>query len=88
MYQWTDVVFSAQSVFDAIPVIAQKDMQSADTNLSRSTENVERHLIPSIEAHPETVFKIYMPPSFRRLLVSDDAGRHFRAAVPFPPPAL
>ena len=62
MYQWTDVVFSAQSVFDAIPAIAQKDMQSADTNLSRSTENVERHLIPSIEAHPETVFKIYMPP--------------------------
>ena len=62
MYQWTDVVFSAQSVFDAIPVIAQKDMQPADTNLSRSTENVERHLIPSIEAHPETVFKIYMPP--------------------------
>ena len=62
MYQWTDVVFSAQSVFDAIPAIAQKDMQSADTNLSRSTENVERHLIPSIKAHPETVFKIYMPP--------------------------
>ena len=53
---------SRNRVFDAIPAIAQKDMQSADTNLSRSTENVERHLIPSIEAHPETVFKIYMPP--------------------------
>lgn len=62
MYQWTDVTFAAQSVFDAMPTVYQKEMMPADTNLARSTENVERHLIPSIEAHPETTFKIYMPP--------------------------
>ena len=63
MYQWTDVTFSSQSVFDAMPSdVRQNDMLPADTNLARSTENVERHLIPSIEAHPETTFKIYMPP--------------------------
>ena len=62
MYQWTDVTFSSQSVFDAIPAVAQKEMMPADTNLARSTENIERHLVPSIEAHPETTFKIYLPP--------------------------
>ena len=65
MYQWTDVVFSRQSVMDAVAAAAPSyahDMLPADTNLARSTENVERHLIPSIAAHPETTFKIYMPP--------------------------
>ena len=62
MYQWTDVVFSRQSVLDAVVFSAQKDMQPADSGLERSTENILRHLEPSIRAHPETTFKIYMPP--------------------------
>ena len=37
-------------------------MLPADTNLERSTENILRHLEPSIREHPETTFKIYMPP--------------------------
>ena len=62
MYQWTDVVFSKQSVLDAVTFSAQKEMMPADTNLERSTENIMRHLEPSIREHPETTFKIYMPP--------------------------
>lgn len=62
MYQWTDVVFSRQSVLDAVVFSAQKDMQPADSGLERSTENILRHLEPSIRDHPETTFKIYMPP--------------------------
>lgn len=62
MYQWTDVVFSKQSVLDAVTFSAQKEMMPADTNLERSTENITRHLEPSIREHPETTFKIYMPP--------------------------
>ena len=62
MYQWTDVVFSKQSVLDAVVFSAQKDMQPADSGLERSTENILRHLEPSIRDHPETTFKIYMPP--------------------------
>ena len=63
MYQWTDVVFSAQSVYDSMPASApQQEMTPADYRLERSTENIRRHLEPSIAAHPETEFIIYMPP--------------------------
>ena len=37
-------------------------MMPAETRLERSTENIRRHLEPSIAAHPETEFIIYMPP--------------------------
>ena len=37
-------------------------MQPADSRIERSTENIERHLKAHIAAHPETTFKIYMPP--------------------------
>lgn len=60
MYQWTDVVFAAQSVYDSMYVSEQQPMQ--DVRVERSTENIVRHLEPSIKAHPETAFKIYMPP--------------------------
>ena len=47
MYQWTDVTFGAQSVYDALPdVIAHSEMLPADTRLERSTENIARHLEP------------------------------------------
>lgn len=60
MYQWTDVVFSEQSVLDSVTFSPQKEMQ--DVRVERSTENIVRHLEPMIKAHPETTFKIYMPP--------------------------
>ena len=63
MYKWTDVTFAAQSVYDAIGgPKTQSDMQPADLRIERSTENIERHLEAHIAAHPETTFKIYMPP--------------------------
>ena len=63
MYKWTDVTFAAQSVYDAIGgPKPQSDMQPADLRIERSTENIERHLEAHIAAHPETTFKIYMPP--------------------------
>lgn len=62
MYQWVDVVFSEQSVLDAVTFSPQREMMPADTNLARSTENIVRHLEPSIREHPETKFLIYMPP--------------------------
>ena len=63
MYKWTDVTFAAQSVYDAIGgPKEQVDMQPADSRIERSTENIERHLKAHIAAHPETTFKIYMPP--------------------------
>lgn len=63
MYQWTDVVFSAQSVYASLPSpLPAADMLPADYRLERSTENIRRHLEPSIAAHPETEFYIYMPP--------------------------
>ena len=63
MYQWTDVTFSAQSVYDALPSpLPDNEMLPADTRLERSTENIRRHLEPAIAAHPETTFYIYMPP--------------------------
>ena len=62
MYQWTDVVFSKESALSAVSFSAQQEMMPADTHLERSTENILRHLEPSIREHPETTFKIYMPP--------------------------
>ena len=63
MYKWTDVIFGAQSVYDALPdVIEHKEMTPADARLERSTENIARHLEPYIAAHPQTQFVIYMPP--------------------------
>ena len=63
MYQWTDVTFGAQSVYASLPAsMPQKEMTPADYRLERSTENIRRHLEPSIAAHPETEFIIYMPP--------------------------
>jgi len=62
MYQWTDVVFSAQSVFDSFEFQAQREMTDAEYRLERSTENIRRHIETYVAAHPETTFKIYMPP--------------------------
>lgn len=63
MFLWTDVVFSAQSVYDSLPgVMAQSAMQSPDYRIERSTANIELHIEPYIRAHPETTFRIYMPP--------------------------
>ena len=63
MYKWTDITFAAQSVYDAIGgPKEQVEMQPADSRIERSTENIERHLKKHIAAHPETTFKIYMPP--------------------------
>ena len=62
MYQWTDVVFSEQSVYDTIHVMEQSEMTDPEYRIERSTENIRRHLEPYIAAHPETEFLIYMPP--------------------------
>ena len=62
MYKWTDVTFAAQSVFDTVSWRTQDEMQDPEYRLSRSTENIERHLKAHILAHPDTTFKIYMPP--------------------------
>lgn len=62
MYQWTDVTFSAQSVFDSFSFQPQREMADPDYRLERSTENIRRHIETYVAAHPETTFKIYMPP--------------------------
>ena len=62
MFKWVDVVFSEEEVLKTISFSPQGEMQPADSRIERSTENIQKHLIPSIEAHPETNFKIYMPP--------------------------
>lgn len=62
MYQWVDVVFSEESMLRSVTFRKQQEMTPADERLSRSTENIERNLIPAIEAHPETRFLVYMPP--------------------------
>ena len=62
MYQWTDVTFSAHSVFDSFSFQPQQEMTDPDYRLERSTENIRRHIETYVAAHPETTFKIYMPP--------------------------
>lgn len=62
MYKWTDIVFAAQSVYDGIPVMAQKSITDPEYRIERSTENINRHIRAHALAHPETEFKIYMPP--------------------------
>ncbi len=62
MYKWVDVVFDAQSVYDATEVSKQKEMQPAEYRLERSTANIEQHIERYVRAHPETRFVIYMPP--------------------------
>ena len=62
MFQWTDVVFSKESVLQSLSFSAQQPMQDADSRLERSTENIARHLQAHIAAHPETRFCLYMPP--------------------------
>ncbi len=62
MYKWTDVTFAAQSVFNSVSWRTQGEMQDAEYRIERSTENIERHLKAHILAHPDTTFKIYMPP--------------------------
>ena len=62
MYKWVDVVFSAQSVYDATARSPQKPMQDAEYRIERSTANIENHIERYVAAHPETRFLIYMPP--------------------------
>ena len=62
MYQWTDVTFSAQSVFDSFSFQPQREMTDPEYRIERSTENIRRHIETYVAAHPETTFKIYMPP--------------------------
>lgn len=62
MYKWTDVTFAAQSVYDTTPVSAQKEMTDPEYRIERSTANIEQHIEAYVAAHPETAFKIYMPP--------------------------
>ena len=62
MYQWTDVVFAAKSVYDSLPDVPQSEMTDPEYRLERSTENIQRHIETYVAAHPETTFKIYMPP--------------------------
>jgi len=62
MYQWTDIVFAAKSVYDTTAVNPQKPMIDADHRLWRSTQNIEDHIERYAAAHPETTFRIYMPP--------------------------
>ena len=62
MYQWTDVVFSEQSVLASVTFSRQREVTPADERLERSTANITENLLPSIRAHPETRFLIYMPP--------------------------
>lgn len=62
MYQWTDVTFSVQSVFDSFHFSPQGEMVDAEYRIERSTENIKRHIEAYVAAHPETTFKIYMPP--------------------------
>ena len=62
MYKWTDVTFAAQSVFDSFQFSVQHEMTDPEYRIERSTENIERHIEAHVAAHPETTFKIYMPP--------------------------
>ena len=62
MYKWTDVTFAAQSVFDTVTWSRPGGMMDPEHNISRSTENIERHLKSQILAHPDTTFLIYTPP--------------------------
>ena len=62
MYKWTDVTFSAQSVFDTTPVSPQKEMTDSEYRIERSTGNITEHILRHVQAHPETTFLIYMPP--------------------------
>ena len=62
MYQWTDVVFSEQSVMSSLGTPERKPMTEATDRIERSTENIERHIEAHVAAHPETRFLIYMPP--------------------------
>ena len=62
MYKWVDVVFAAQSVYDATAKNPQKPMQDAEYRIERSTANIENHIEKYVAAHPETKFLIYMPP--------------------------
>lgn len=62
MYQWVDVVFSEESVMKNFSPARQKEMTDPEYRIERSTANIERHLEAHIAAHPETTFKIYMPP--------------------------
>jgi len=62
MYKWTDVEFTRQKVFDTVAWGANAAMNPPDYRAERVEENIARHLIPLIEDHPDTTFKIYMPP--------------------------
>ena len=62
MYKWTDVVFAAQSVYDATEKKQQKPMMDAEHRIERSTANIENHIEKYVAAHPQTKFLLYMPP--------------------------
>ena len=62
MYQFVDVTFSAESVYAVTERKTQQTMTDPEYRIERSTENIERHIISQVTAHPETQFYIYMPP--------------------------
>ena len=62
MYKWTDVVYSEANVLATTVFQPQAEMKEADYRIELAIENINRHLRPYIQAHPETKFKLYMPP--------------------------
>lgn len=63
MYQWTDVEFSRAEMLSTVTFGPQNpDIKDADYREERTLANLRVHLIPYIEAHPETTFYIYFPP--------------------------
>ena len=62
MYQWTDVVFAAKSVYDSLPDVPQSEMTGPEIPPGALHGEHPAHIETYVAAHPETTFKIYMPP--------------------------
>jgi hypothetical protein len=62
MYAWNDQDLFGETALDFAQFTPNESRRSADAFLDAASANLSEHLIPFIEAHPETQFDLFFPP--------------------------
>ncbi len=62
MYSWNDQYLYGETALDFAQFTPPESRRSADAFLDAASANLNTHLIPFIEEHPETQFDIFFPP--------------------------
>ncbi len=62
MYEWVDQYIFGPHMLEQASFTPPESRRAADAYLDIARANIETHLLPYIQAHPETRFDIFFPP--------------------------